>query len=159
MASTTAWDSGGYSLELAAGVYDVVFSGQGLFQMASGVDLTGGVNVKVDAVNLQPKPGDANGDGRVTFVDFSILQNHFNMAGTFSDGDFNGDGMVTFADFSILQNNFEQSGGPPSLVANLAEFGAAANQVLPEPGSFSLVALGAVLAVTKRRSGARGSAG
>jgi hypothetical protein len=52
-------------------------------------------------------PGDANGDGLVTFADYQILQNNFGGSGkTFVQGDFNGDGNVTFADYQILQNNF-----------------------------------------------------
>ena len=57
-------------------------------------------------------PGDANGDGQVSFEDFSILQNNYGQTGkTFGDGDFNGDGQVTFEDFSILQNHYGESGG------------------------------------------------
>ena len=48
------------------------------------------------------KGGDANGDNRVDFTDYSILQNNFGQSGkTGAQGDFDGDGNVDFADFSI----------------------------------------------------------
>ena len=51
-----------------------------------------------------PRPGDANGDGRVDDVDASILGAHWQTApGTaWGDGDFNGDGKVNDADAAIL---------------------------------------------------------
>lgn len=152
--STTTWDSGGYALDLPAGVYDVTFSAPGLYQMSTGIDMTGGVNVKLDAVDLNPKPGDANIDGLVTFADFAILQNHFDQAGTFSDGDFNGDGMVTFVDFSILQNHFDQS-DPSLLAVELNSLSSASNQIVPEPGSLCVIVIGTILTGTRRGRCAR----
>lgn len=73
--------------------------------------------------------GDANRDGRVTFEDFCILQNHYGQSVTgdgWSQGDFDGNGVVNFADFAILQNHYGQVGpsgpaadalGPESLAA------------------------------------------
>ena len=72
--------------------------------------------ILVDPALVQ-RPGDANRDGLVTFADFSILQNHFSMPGSFEDGDFNGDGNVTFADFAILQNELSAT---PSLTPEWA---------------------------------------
>lgn len=64
---------------------------------------------------VQWLPGDANGDHRVSFEDFSILQNHYGQSGVGrAAGDFDGDGRVTFADFSILQNHYGQSLGGPA---------------------------------------------
>ena len=55
--STTTFASGGYSLQLPAGSYDVRFFGQDIDQTFLGVDFTGGENVKLDGVNLVPEPG------------------------------------------------------------------------------------------------------
>jgi len=52
--STTTFASGGYSLRLAPGTYDVVFSGPGFQRLVAGFDFTGGQNVKLDA--LVPEP-------------------------------------------------------------------------------------------------------
>lgn len=61
---------------------------------------------------MGPLPGDANRDGRVTFADFSILQNHYGQSvtgDTWALGDFNNDSRVTFEDFSLLQNHYGQT--------------------------------------------------
>jgi hypothetical protein len=50
------------------------------------------------------KLGDANGDGKVDFSDFLIVQNSYNKPGGWLQGDFDGNGMVDFNDFMILQN-------------------------------------------------------
>ena len=52
-------------------------------------------------------PGDADGDGMVNLVDFSILASVFGTA--YASADFNGDGFVNLADFSILAANFGQT--------------------------------------------------
>lgn len=55
-------------------------------------------------------PGDAGGDGWVTFEDFAVLQNNYGGTGkSWFQGDFSGDGRVGFEDFSILQNHYGQS--------------------------------------------------
>lgn len=53
-------------------------------------------------------PGDANLDGVIQALDFSILSANYGGAinKIFSQGDFNGDGAVNGADFSILQDTF-----------------------------------------------------
>ena len=57
-----------------------------------------------------PLPGDVNGDGAVSFVDFLILSSNFGMSNkTLSEGDLNGDGDVGFVDFLILSENFGRS--------------------------------------------------
>lgn len=74
----------------------------GAFDKASALKLTSGPRM----------PGDANGDGVVTFEDFSILQNQYGQSVTPNTGaDFTGDGEVTFQDFAILQNNYGRTAG------------------------------------------------
>src|SRR5207244_12746798 len=60
--------------------------------------------IQVDAM-----PGDANVDGVVDTNDFAILMSHLNQAGMWTGGDFNGDGRIGFADFQVLELNFGQS--------------------------------------------------
>ncbi len=75
-------------------------------------------------------PGDANRDGKVTFSDYIDLELGFGTSGGWSAGDFNGDGIVNFKDYIILEANF--------------------NKGVPEPATMSLLVLGA-LAMLKRR--------
>ena len=57
-----------------------------------------------------PRPGDANGDGKVDFADLLILaQNYGNTGATFAQGDFDGDGVVDFTDLLILAQNYDRS--------------------------------------------------
>jgi hypothetical protein len=72
-------------------------------------------DVQLATVNTGPQPvavpGDANGDGKVDFADFTVMSNHYGnvTAKGAADGDFTGDGRVDFADFTVLSNNY--SGG------------------------------------------------
>ena len=75
--------------------------------------------------------GDADGDGTVDFPDFVILSDHFGAEGVYTQGDFDKDGVVQFSDFVILSDNFGKTSN-----------GAAA---VPEPGAFSLLAMGVML--------------
>jgi len=55
-----------------------------------------------------PLPGDATGDGEVSFNDFLVVSQNFGMTGgaTWQDGDFDGDQNVAFSDFLIVSQNF-----------------------------------------------------
>ncbi len=54
------------------------------------------------------KPGDANGDGKVDGVDYTIWLNHYLLPSTqgAQDGDFNADGKVDGVDYSIWLKNY-----------------------------------------------------
>ena len=52
------------------------------------------------------RPGDANLDGQVSFVDFLALSGHFGEAGTWSQGDFDCNRQVEFPDFLELTAHF-----------------------------------------------------
>lgn len=54
-------------------------------------------------------PGDANGDGRVSLIDFSALRANFGTGTTRRQGDFDGNQLVDLKDFSILRSNFGRS--------------------------------------------------
>ncbi len=51
-------------------------------------------------------PGDADGDGQVTFADLNIVLGQFNSAGPGLAGDLNGDGQVNFADLNLVLSGF-----------------------------------------------------
>jgi len=54
------------------------------------------------------KPGDANGDGKVDFIDYAIWRLHFGQttANGAVDGDFNNSNYVDFVDYAIWRLNF-----------------------------------------------------
>jgi len=54
------------------------------------------------------KPGDANGDGKVDFIDYAIWRLHFGQTTTngATDGDFNNSNFVDFVDYAIWRLNF-----------------------------------------------------
>jgi hypothetical protein len=59
------------------------------------------------AYNFHHLGGDANGDRRVDYQDFSVLFANFEQPGrSFGQGDFNFDGAVDFIDFQILERAF-----------------------------------------------------
>ena len=102
--------------------------------------------------------GDANLDGVVNALDFSIVAANFNQPVTgWDQGDFNYDGIVNAADFTDLAANFNQSvsGADVSAgdVAALDAF-AAANGIslanVPEPASVGLLMFGAVGVLARR---------
>lgn len=79
-----------------------------LRQTRSGIDTTQSPIVEFSLLN-----GDVNGDNRVTFEDFSILQTHYGESvDPDTNGDLNGDGRTTFQDFGILQRNYGRVGDP-----------------------------------------------
>jgi PEP-CTERM motif-containing protein len=80
-------------------------------------------------------PGDANGDGVVSDADYTIWADNYGASGaTFAMGDFNGDGEVSDADYTIWADNYGTGGG-----------------AVPEPATMSLIALGGLVALRRRK--------
>jgi hypothetical protein len=83
--------------------------------------------------------GDFNFDGAIDSADYVILQDNFGTGSTFEQGDFNFDGAVGLADFIALKAAFN------------APAGAATAASVPEPTSFSLLGIGVVVLLPRRR--------
>jgi len=81
-------------------------------------------------------PGDANEDGCVDLLDLDILGQHYGQSGGWSEGDFSNDGTVNLVDLDILGAHYGecQNGG-----------------AVPEPATFTLLALGGLSALVRRR--------
>ncbi len=98
----------------------------------------GTVSVRGDSVGVDGlKPGDANRDGVVNTLDFSLLSANFNnAAANWGQGNFNSVGGTNTLDFSILSSNFNGTSPAPALAA------------VPEPASLVLLGIG-LLAVSR----------
>ena len=82
---------------------------------------------------------DANLDRYTDFTDFQVLLDHWQAQGEWTQGDFNGDGTVDFLDFQVLLDYWNPTG-----------WSAGASQV-PEPASLSLLLLGGLAMLRRRR--------
>jgi hypothetical protein len=80
-----------------------------LGQVAYHLTFTDGSSANLLATLPAVIPGDANNDLVVNSLDFSILYGHLGRAGDRTSGDFDGDGRVSFADYQVLERNFGRS--------------------------------------------------
>ena len=87
--------------------------------------------------------GDTNGDGIIDQLDYDNLVAQFGGPPGTDSADFNGDDRVDLEDFAILRGNF----GFGAESAPDAEFGA----TTPEPTTLSLLALGSLAVLRRRR--------
>ncbi len=110
------------------------------------------------------KVGDLNLDGQVSISDFLDLASHFGGNGTWQEGDLNYDGQISISDFLDLASNFGGSYSGAAGAVNsadqqtLASFAssigvdpAVIGSAVPEPGTLSLLAIGACGLATRRR--------
>jgi autotransporter-associated beta strand protein len=109
----------------------------------------GGVNVDNTKVLVGlVYGGDANLDGKVNALDFNALATNFGQnAGNqvWTQGDFNYDGSVNTSDFTMMSLNFGKTEAAPAPVLGA---------LVPEPGTISLLAVGAMGLLARRRRGA-----
>ncbi len=137
----------------------------------SGLHPSSGLGLAVlsgsDHVSIrQTRIGDLNLDGNVTISDFIDLASNFNTVGTatWQEGDLNYDGNVTISDFIDLASNFGASyagGAAPISVGDqqtLASFASSigadpsvVGSAVPEPAALSLLAVGAMGLMSRRR--------
>ena len=97
-------------------------------------DLTGYTMLTVLEVALLG--GDANRDGVVSAGDYATVQANFGNTGVPGiHGDANGDGMVSAGDYASVQANFGNVAAAP----------------IPEPATLSLLAIGGVAMIRRRR--------
>jgi len=88
--------------------------------------------------------GDTDGDGDVDEVDCDNLLAQFGGPGGVNSADFNGDGIVDIEDFRILREFYGTGGGP----APEGNFGP---ETTPEPATMTLLAIGGMLVLKRRR--------
>ena len=104
--TTAPFTFGWNTLSIANGsyqIYAVAFDGAGNRTQSATVTVT------VGNETTARKPGDANNDGVVNMLDFSILAANWNLSGkAWEQADFNGDGVVNMLDFSILAANWNK---------------------------------------------------
>jgi hypothetical protein len=60
---------------------------------------------------LETRPGDANLDRHVDFVDLLVLAQSFGQPGGWAQADFDGNATVNFADLLTLSQNYSPGGG------------------------------------------------
>ena len=79
-------------------------------------------------------PGDANLDGLVDQADYTIWYNHYGANSGWTEGDFSGDGLVDQADYTSWYNHYGAGGSS-----------------VPEPATLSLLVLGGLAMLRRRR--------
>jgi hypothetical protein len=110
--------------------------------------------------------GDATLTGSVTSADYLQIDNGYNSGGALKgwyNGDFNYDGVINGDDYTLIDNAYNSQGlatfagvsaGPAEMIASDTDQiapGAVASPEVPEPGTLSLIGLGAAGLLARRR--------
>lgn len=85
-------------------------------------------------------PGDTNGDGVVDLTDLNNVLNNFGVTASGNPGDDNGDGVVDLSDLNDVLNNFGTHNPAASGLS-----------VVPEPTTISLLSIGTLGLLSRRR--------
>jgi hypothetical protein len=98
--------------------------------------------------------GDANLDGKVDGSDYSKIDAGYAAGGTligWANGDFNYDGVIDGSDYTLIDNAFNSQG--VQITASIASPSAqvAGSSAVPEPATFSLLAIGVAGLLGRRR--------
>jgi hypothetical protein len=87
-------------------------------------------------------PGDANEDEIVNDDDLALLLTSWKLTGVaWGNGDFNGDNIVNDDDLALLLTNWKQTGTVTPAAG-----------IVPEPASLSLIGLGSLALIRRRRA-------
>jgi hypothetical protein len=128
----------------------------GVIKAASATTIDGQSLAAGDVLVKSTYYGDADLSGHVDGTDYSLIDHGFNAHSTgWQNGDFNYDGKIDGSDYSLIDNAFNMQGsamtaGASSMIAtNTAELSPSA---VPEPGTFTLLGLGALGLLSRRRS-------
>ena len=96
-------------IRLTAGTYYLSVEGTGKDPLGAGYSDYGSLGYYAIALTLMPT-GDANGDGYVSLVDYTVWAANYDPNGdgtaTIGTGDFSGDGLVTLVDYTLWASNY-----------------------------------------------------
>jgi hypothetical protein len=104
-----------------------------------------------DTLAMTTWGGDANLDGKINIDDYGRIDGNVGQSGSvfgWSKGDFNYDGKINIDDYGIIDGNINRQGTPFTTSGAVALDGVAA---VPEPASLSIIALGAMTLMRRRR--------
>jgi hypothetical protein len=116
-------------------------------------NFTLGQNNVSDFTTIKAGQGDANLDGQVNFNDLLILaRNYGKDSKSWFEGDFDYSGAVNFSDLLALAKNYGKPvPSSPEFSASFNADVASAFAAVPEPGTLSVLGLGAIGVMGRRR--------